>query len=46
MVKQSLSLKKAVRSLLILFFYSTSSEKPFWGASARSRYSLELMLFP
>jgi hypothetical protein len=37
---QSLSLKKVVSSLLILFLDSTESLKPFYKASADSKYSL------
>jgi len=42
-VQQSRSLKKDFNSRLILFFCSTISENPFWGPSAFSRYSLEVI---
>ena len=45
-VQQSLSLKNDFMSLLILFFCSTPSEKPFYGYNAFSRYSFEVMGSP
>lgn len=39
-VKHYLYLKNEESNLLILFFSSTSSENPFWGAKALSKYSL------
>jgi hypothetical protein len=40
---QSLSLKKVVRSLLILFLDSTESLNPFYSANAASRYSFDVI---
>lgn len=45
-VQQSLSLKKCLSCLRILFFCSTVSVTPFWFSSAFSRYSLEVILWP
>jgi len=45
-VQQSRSLKKDFMRRLILFFYSTPSEKPFCGCRAFSRYSFEVMASP
>ena len=46
MVQQSLSLKKLLRSLRILFFCSTLSEKPRWFSRAFSKYSFEEIYSP
>lgn len=46
MVQQSRSLKNCFKSLLILFFCSTLSEKPFWFSNAFSKYSLEVICSP
>jgi hypothetical protein len=43
---QSLYLKKAHKSLLILFFYSMSSENPFCWTKAFYKYSLEVIFSP
>lgn len=43
MVQQSRSLKKLLSKRLMRFLLSTISEKPFWGESAFSRYSLLVM---
>ena len=45
-MKQSLSLKKVVSNLLVLFFVSTYSENPFDGNNAFSKYSLEVIESP
>lgn len=45
-VQQSLSLKNDFSIFLILFFYSTPSENPFYGYSAFSRYSFEVIGSP
>lgn len=46
MVTQSRSEKKLFRRRLILFFWSTDSEKPFWDERAFSRYSLAFIESP
>ena len=43
---QSLSAKKLLSKRLILFFWSTDSEKPFYDYKAFSRYSLALIGSP
>ena len=45
-VKQSLSLKKCLISLLIRFLVSTLSEVPFWDCKAFSKYSRWLIGLP
>ena len=39
-------MKKVDNILLILFFYSTSSEKPLPGANALSKYYFDVIYYP